>query len=118
MDLVNKGESYNFDNLIAGTEIPLMPIGIRMLAGQGVVRRGSILTKNSNDEYFLIATNTQTAEGILADDIDTDVETVTTMYRQGYFNRLALIHGESINEVDELARTLREINVLTTAIVE
>ncbi len=87
-----------------------------MLAGQGLVKRGSILTKDSNDKYSLITTNTQVAQGVLAEDIDTNVETVGVMYRQGHFNRNALIFGGTITKIDELGRTLREINVLTSEI--
>ncbi len=117
MDLIKQGNSYNFDNLIVGTEIPLMTTGIEMLSGKGVIKRGSILTKDENGKYFLISSPTESLEGILTDDIDTEIETVTTMYRQGHFNSNALIYGDSINKIDELKDQLRKINILTSEIV-
>ncbi len=112
MDLVKQSQTIGADNLIAGIEIPFLTRGVEMLSGQGVVKRGSILTKDANGKYFLIATNSQTAEGVLAEDIDTNLNSVGIMYRQGHFNKEALLFGTSITKISELGRTLREINVV------
>lgn len=105
------------DNLIISSQIPVMTRGVEMLAGQGVVKRGSILAKDNNGKYHLITNNGQMAEGVLTDDIDTNNETIATMYREGHFNRDELIFGGNITKIDELARTLRGINIITDKMV-
>ncbi len=116
MDLVKQGESYGVDKLIAGLEIPHMTKGIRLASGQGVLKRGSILSLNSSGEGILIASKTSAPEGVLTDDIDTAVETVAQMYQQGHFNSTELKYGGDITDITELTHALRTINILTTKV--
>lgn len=112
-----KTSTTETDNLFISSQIPTMTIGVEMLSGQGIVKRGSILTKDDNSKYQLITSATQTAEGVLTDDIDTDNETIATIYRQGHFNKDELIFGGSITKIDDLAETLRAINIITDVMV-
>ncbi len=116
MELVKQGNSYSDDKLIAGLEIPFMPTGIELASGQGILARGSILTKNTNGEYELISENTQSPEGVLTDTINTDEDTITTMYQQGNFNKDELIVGGNITDVSEIALELRKISIFTTEV--
>lgn len=117
MDLVKQGNDVVYDNLISGHEIPLMPIGIELLSNQGILKKGSILMKDTSGKYKLIATGTDEPVGILTDDIDTNTETVCAMYRQGVFNPTKLIVGEGVASVDILIDALRKINILTRTII-
>ncbi len=116
MKLVNQGESYGVDSLFAGLEIPHMTKGVKLASGQGILERGSILSLDTNGDYVLIANKADVPEGILTDDIDTDIDTITTMYRQGHFNSEELKFGGDITDISEIAHSLRTINILTTKV--
>lgn len=116
MDLVRQGEVFGVDKLIAGLEIPQMIKGARLASGQGVLKRGSILTLNEDGEYVLIANATDLPEGVLTDDTDTNIDTMAQMYQQGHFNRAELIFGEGITDISEITRSLRTINIMTSEV--
>ncbi len=118
MDLVQQGNTYTDDNLFLSADIPTMPTGVELLNGQGILKRGSVLTKDINGKYILINATTEKVEGVLTDDIDTDVETVTTIYRQGHFNIDALTVGAGITNIYEIESNLREVNIITGTTVK
>ncbi len=118
MNLVEQGEQREYDKLFVSSNTHTFTRGVPMVSGNGVLKRGTILTKDANENYLMITANSQKAEGVLAEDIDTDIETVGVMYRQGHFNKEALIFGGSITKISELARTLREINILVSEVQE
>lgn len=98
------------DSLFAGNEFPVLKEGIGLKAGQGVLKRGSLIIKTSDDVYY-IAGMTQTTGsgetekteeikgsifGILTDDFDTGEDISAdnipaTVYQTGEFNREAII---------------------------
>ncbi len=117
MDLVKKGDSVTYDNLISGHEIPFMIIGVELTSGQGVLKRGSVLAKDSEGKCKLISSINEEPYGILTDDIDTDTDTISTMYRQGVFNEKRLIIDDAIGSIDLLIDDLRKINILTREII-
>ncbi len=116
MNLVKNGETVEYDNLIAGHEIPFMAKGVEMKTGQGVLLKGSILSKGGDGKCKLIELGEE-PYGILTDDFDTEVEKIATMYQQGVFNRAKLIFGEDITSIDVLLDDLRKINILTRVII-
>ncbi len=116
MDLVKPSESVVYDNLIAGHEIPLLTKGIKLVAGQGVLLKGSVLSKDGDGNCKLIALGEE-PYGVLTDDIDTEVESICTIYQQGIFNKVKLIVGDDIESVDSLLDDLRKINILTRKMI-
>ncbi len=104
------------DNLIAGNEVPLLVKAVTLQAGQGVLKRGTVLgiitatglavpVNNANTD------GSQIADCILADDVDTTGgNVVAEAYISGYFNRKALIFGGDDTASDHEAR-LRELGI-------
>ncbi|SHO50077.1 hypothetical protein [Anaerocolumna xylanovorans] len=92
----NTGE-FTPDSLIASNEFPILKEGIGIKAGQGVLKRGTLIVKGT-DKAGRIAgtTNTDmTVFGILTDNIDTgsddSAENIPmTCYITGVFNRDAV----------------------------
>ncbi|MDF2891238.1 MAG: bacteriophage lambda head decoration protein [Clostridia bacterium] len=84
------------DNLIAGENVPIQLNGITILAGQGVLKRGSvigIITASGKGKHVAKASvdGSEIAKFILADDVDTTADVVAQCYQSGLFNREALI---------------------------
>lgn len=118
MNLVEQGNGRTFENLFVGNETNLFTTGIKLQENKGILKRGTVLTKDVDGNYKIINADTEVPEGVLTDDIDTENETITTMYRQGHFNKDALIFGESITDKTQIERKLREINILLSTIQE
>lgn len=118
MDLVQQGNTYTDDNLFLSADIPTMTTGVELLNGQGILKRGTILTIDTNKKYILITSSSEDVAGVLTDDVDTDVETVATIYRQGHFNKDALIYGSTITNIDELEKKLLEANIITNTAIK
>lgn len=93
------------DNLIAGTDIPIVTASGTIRAGQNALKRGTVLaisTGTTGDGKLVILgtaatpeTETMTAYAILADDVDATSEAVAEVYVSGQFNKNALIVGSS-----------------------
>lgn len=100
------------DSLIAGNKFPILTDGIGLKAGQGVLRRGSLIMKGTdNAGYIAGAVAAATAEdggdavpsdmemkvyGILTDQFDTGTDASAdnipaTVYLTGEYNRAAVI---------------------------
>lgn len=106
---------YTPDKLISGGDVPILVSGITLAAGQGILKRGTVVGIESTNKKGKVVDNTSTdgsekPVGILTDDVDTDSEVTTTMYISGLFNRDALIFGgDDIAEDHELR--LRELGI-------
>ena len=106
------------DNLIAGHEVPVLLKGVALASGQGVVKRGTVLgivTANGKgkvvDKTVDPKDGTETAYGILADDVDTTAADITAqVYTSGLFNRKALIFAENNTAADH-EETLRGLGI-------
>lgn len=101
------------DNLIVGNEANILLKGVTVLAGQGPLKRGSVLGIISADGKGKLCVKTSTdgsqvAKYILADGIDTTSEDVVAQcYQSGQFNRGALVFGgadEATDHEDELRK--------------
>lgn len=98
------------DSLFAGNEFPALKEGIGLKAGHGVLKRGSLIIKTSDDVYYIAGTTQTTGSGetekteeikgsifgILTDDFDTGEDASAdnipaTVYQTGEFNREAII---------------------------
>lgn len=91
--------SVTYDNLIGGTEIELLTTGVTLAAGQGVVKRGTVMGKvlATGKGKITDKTNTdgsQIAKYVVIQDVDTtDSDVMAVCYKTGIFNRGALKFG-------------------------
>lgn len=131
-----------FDNLIADSYPPTDVFSVQLLAGQGILERGTLLALKTDDTMEMIDTaTTGKANAVLAEPVDTgapapvvqeddddenseaaattDPETVPGIaYRTGHFNtnRLIVAEGYEITAADREA--LRVAGILTSEAVE
>lgn len=102
MKLFEKTGEFKPDSLIASNEYPILVEGVSLAAGQGVLKRGSLIGKIMDKGYLTgktVGEEEVGAVGILTDDIDTgasgtDPEVVSTLYITGCFNEDAIIVEE------------------------
>ena len=112
MNLFEQTGTFKPDSLIAGNEFPIMKEGIGLKAGQGILKRGSLIMKCADGAGYIagsVVTVTtvegdnakkENAEmdvfGILTDDCDTGTNTSAdnipaVCYQTGEYNRAAVI---------------------------
>lgn len=112
MNLFEQTGEFKPDSLIAGNEFPIMKEGIGLKAGQGILKRGSLIMKCADGAGYIAGTvvmvtvgegdNAQTTNaemevfGILTDDCDTGTDTSAdnipaVCYQTGEYNREAVI---------------------------
>lgn len=95
-ELYNIEGTFTPDNLIAGNEADTSIKAVTILAGQGVLNRGSvigIITASGKGKLVAKASvdGSQAAKFILADTVDTTAaDVVAQCYQSGQFNRDAL----------------------------
>jgi len=105
-ELYNVEGTLTQDNLIAGNEANISIKAVTVLAGQGVLARGSVLgiiTDGGKGKLAAKASvdGSQVAKFILADTIDTTAaDVVAPCYQSGQFNRDALIFAEGNTAAD------------------
>lgn len=114
------------DNLIAG-DAKIVTRGITVAAGQGVLPRGAVLGKITDDEsddvgkYVLsgatsVTDGSQTPDCILAEAVDaTSADVVTVGYLSGQFNQASLTLGTG-HTLASIRDDLRDKNIYLTAV--
>lgn len=112
-----QADSISYPNLIAGTSIPIEIRSVTLQAGQGILKRGTvvgIITASNLAVKVDSSKNdgSQTADSILTDDVDTTGATnvVATAYSSGLFNRRALLFGGTDTAAKHETR-LRELGI-------
>ena len=88
MNMFEQIGEFKPDSLIAGNEFPIMKEGIGLKAGQGVLKRGSLITKGTDKAGYIAGSAAAAAGegaetsgadmkvfGILTDDCDTGTDT-------------------------------------------
>jgi hypothetical protein len=117
MKLYETVDSFNYDELIYDTKIPLTTKGITLKTGQGVLVRGTVLGIVTATGQAAVVNSTavdgsQIADCILTDDIDTNVAApvVYTGYASGRFNRKALVFGGTDTAAGH-EKQLRELGI-------
>ncbi len=82
--------------LIIGTKHPTDICHVTIAAGQGKLKKGTVLAENGEGECGILGTEGYTASYILAEDADDAAEdsVVAPAYRCGDFNKGALIVKE------------------------
>lgn len=112
-ELLNKAGTLGQDNLIAHIIPPAHTMGVKIAAGAGALKRGTVLAMAANGKYNIYG-GTGTVNAVLAVDVDAsgsdDVAAVA--YRCGCFNRAALIlaNGYTLTVADEDA--LRKYDII------
>ena len=112
-----------FDNLIADSYPPTDVFSVQLVAGQGILERGTLLARKDDGTMEMIGTETTgKANAVLSDPVDTgdtEGEAVPGIaYRTGHFNtnRLIVAEGYTITAADREA--LRVAGILTSEAVE
>jgi hypothetical protein len=98
MDMFGQAGAFKPDSLIAGNEFPILKEGIGLKAGQGVLKRGSLIIKGSDKAGYIAGTADMQGNvfGILTDDSDTGTDASAdnipaVCYQTGEYNRAAVI---------------------------
>lgn len=141
MNLFGKEGEFEPDKLISGNKQGTLTRGITLAPGQGVLKRGTLLSRNENDlgEIFTQNSTADTSEitergaeetatqlmvcpsGILTDDADTgnsqEGDPVTAEeYITGVFNPDAVIVGEG-TDIKDLTETLRMLGIFFEEVI-
>ena len=88
------------DSLITSEDFPILKEGIGLKAGQGVLKRGSLIVKSEKAGYIAGTADIEgKISGILTDDTDTGADAAgdnipAVCYQTGNFNRAAVIVAE------------------------
>lgn len=122
MNLYEKQDELQYDNLIADNSYPILTKGIVLAGGQGYLKRGTVLGK-IGDKGYITGSAADTGNegesvaagvyGILTDDADTGegetaCDTAAVCYISGVFNpeRLAVDASITINDIDDEMRAV------------
>ena len=95
-------------------------VSIQLAAGNGTLKRGTIVTGTAGGQLAPVAAALEASKGayILTDDVDTSVVTVATAYRTGYFNRNKLITNGSYKLTAGDEEILRACGILLADAIE
>lgn len=141
MNLFGKEREFEPDKLISGNKQGTLTRGITLAPGQGVLKRGTLLSRNEND-LGVIFTRNSTADtgknvdgdteetatqlmvcpsGILTDDADTgnsqDGDSVIAEeYITGVFNPDAVIVSEG-TDIKDLTESLRMLGIFFEEVI-
>lgn len=114
-ELVQNLGSFVPDNLIVDGSVPILTKAVKLGAGQGILKRGTVLGKITVSGQYKVVNSanldgSQDADCILADDVDTTESVVAVAYTSGHFNRKALVFGGS-DTADTHEARLRELGI-------
>ena len=118
MEMYKKVGDFKPDSLIVSPDYPILKEGIGLKAGQGVLKRGSLIMKGTDKTGYIAGT---AGEGlkmfwILADENETGTDNTADnipviVYQSGEFNREAVfVSGEGAT-VDTYEDDLKGINI-------
>lgn len=95
--------------LLIGTAHSADICHVTIAAGQGTLKRGTVLAVNADEKCCILGTENCTAAFILAEDADPADETdmVAPAYRSGDFNKGALLTKEGYTMTEQDIRDLR-----------
>ncbi len=132
-NLVNKIGERGQDNLIAGLFPRALTMGVKVAAGEGLLKRGTILAAKDDGIYVICGKKVTTGEGdsvqttvysdpgaILASDVDASGSSAVTAvaYRSGNFNPRAVIVGEDYTLTAAGKDALRKYDIVFTDMME
>lgn len=118
----NIGE-YDYDNLVAGADMPIMEVGVTLAPGNGVLHRGTLLGIITASGLAVpckssASDGSQTPLYILEHDTDTGANSSgnsvpAVAYQSGKFNRAAIVL-QSGDSIGQFADALRMRNIIFT----
>lgn len=132
MQMFQQAGEFKPDSLIASNEFPILKEGIGLKAGQGVLKRGSLIMKGTDKAGYIAGTavtvtegegdNATTSEmqmqifGILTDDWDTGEDNTAdnipaTVYLTGGFNREAVIVSGEDASVETYEYEMKRVGI-------
>ncbi len=121
MNVFEQIGEYVPDSLIAGNKKGTIARGISLAPGQGVLKRGTLLTRNDSDQGEMLGlaeggdATTVVPSGILTDDVDTGTDAdgdavIAEEYITGVFNPDAIIVKEG-TDVKDFTETMRSLGM-------
>lgn len=120
-NLVNKVGSIGQDNLIAREFPRALTFGIKIAAGEGEVKRGTVLCAKDDGTYTTYGGEKGTTPAaILTADVDAtgDEDVAAVAYHQGNFNpaEVTVAEGYTLTAADK--DTLRKYSIVFTQMLE
>ena len=113
-NLVRKVDERGQDNLIAGLFPRAMTTAIKLAQGDGVLERGTVLTREGK-----IMESGDAPAYILADPVDaTEADAVAVVYRSGNFNPNAIITKDGYTLSADDKDALRKYDIVFTNMME
>lgn len=112
-------EKFGYDNLIVDAYPPVDVFDVRLAAGEGTLKRGTLLARSKKDGSMSIfgetaaEGDTLTANCVLTDNtqLDPDGTTRALAYRMGHFAANALIVKAGSTITDDDKEELRKRNI-------
>ena len=109
MNMYQKEGEYTPDALIASNEFPILKEGIGLKAGQGTLKRGTLIVKGDDNAGYIAGKNeTGKVYGILTDDADTGDKAEgdnipSVCYLTGVFNpdAVTVFEGKDVADYEE-----------------
>lgn len=132
-NLVNKVSECGQDNLIAGLFPRALTMGVKVAAGEGLLKRGTLLTAKNDGIYVICGKKVTTGEGesattttygnpsaVLTVDVDASGSTAATAvaYRSGNFNPHAVIVAKDYTLTAADKDNLRKYDIVFTDMME
>lgn len=132
-NLVNKVGECSQDNLIARLFPRALTMGVKIAAGEGVLKRGTLLTVKDDGTYVICGKKVTTGSGestqttvysnpsaVLANDVDASGSAAVTAvaYRCGNFNPGAIIVATDYTLTASDKDNLRKYNIVFTNMME
>lgn len=132
-NLVSKVDERGQDNLIARLFPRALTMGIKVAAGEGLLKRGTILTAKDDGTYVICGKKVTTGEGddaqttvysnpsaVLTVDVDASGTAAVTAvaYHSGNFNPNAVIVAKDYTLTATDKDTLRKYNILFTDMMD
>ena len=132
-NLVKKVGECGQDNLIAGPFPRALTMGVKVAAGEGLLKRGTLLAVKEDGTYVTCGKKVTTGEGdsaktttygspsaVLTVDVDASGTTAVAAvaYRSGNFNPHAVIVGEDYTLTAADKDNLRKYDIVFTDMME
>ena len=132
MGMFEQTGEFRPDSLIAGNKFPILTDGIGLKAGQGVLKRGSLIMKGTDKAGYIAgsAVTLTTGEGedaetsdmemkvygILTDDYETGTDTSAdnipaTVYLTGEYNRAAVIVAGEDASIETYEDDMKKVGI-------
>lgn len=125
-ELYSEIGQFDFDSLVAGSEMPILQVGVTLAPGNGVLARGTLLgivtasglaapckssaSDGSQTPLYILEKDTDTGESGATDSVS------AIAYQSGLFNRAAVV-VQSGDSIDQFADALRTRNIILTGTV-